>query len=150
MPSPLYLDCNIPSDHIRAWVAGYAFNKRKWKPLAFLQAYIDDSYSDTGDRRLFLAGYLHNADTWQKFSDEWQNVLNEAPAIDYFKMSEANSLRKQFWGWSEQARDAKIISLIDVIQTFNPVSFHISVNRASYDEILSPVAPYMIPHIIIV
>ena len=55
-----------------------------------LQAYVDDSASDQGDQRLFLAGYINAADRWIRSSDAWAEVLRDPPAIGYLKMSEAN------------------------------------------------------------
>lgn len=146
--SDLKLSRSNPADHIKAWVSGYASDNRKNKPLAFLQAYIDDSYDNTGERRLFLAGYLHNAEAWECFSNAWEFALREVPSIEYFKMSEANALRGQFFGWSDESRDLKIVKLLAIIKTFNPVSFHISLSRTSFDEHIAPVAPYALanPH----
>lgn len=148
MYEPKNLELSRPSDHIRAWVSGYSKNNRSLKPLAFLQAYFDDSASETGERRLFLAGYLHSADAWQKFSDDWGRVLNLKPKIKYLKMSEANALRGEFWGWSEDARDMKLQMLAEVIHRHEPISFHTSVSRESFEELVVPVAPYALrkPH----
>jgi len=76
------------------------------------------------------------------FSKAWQTILSQEPSIDYLKMSEANALRGEFWGWSEITRDIKLLELVEVIKHFQPISFHISVNRKTFEEIVTPVAPY--------
>lgn len=146
------LNGSKPVDHIWAWVAGYAPNKRVWKPLAFLQAYIDDSGSEDGERHLYMAGYLHTAEAWSLFSETWQEALEQDPSIEYLKMSEANSLRGEFSGWSEAARDNKIFLLTTVIKYFEPVSFHVSVSRKLFSEHITPNAPYALksPHFLCV
>lgn len=57
--------------------------------MTVFQAFVDDSASDEGEARLFLAGYINAADKWGLFSDAWQEQLSNPPAIEYFKMSEA-------------------------------------------------------------
>lgn len=46
------------ADVIRALVCGYPQSKWPAKLMVMLQAFVDDSASETGDRRLFLAGYI--------------------------------------------------------------------------------------------
>ena len=106
-----------------------------------LQAFIDDSASDSGDQRLFLAGYLNLASRWKLFSAAWQEELSNKPTIKYLKMSEANALDGQFNGWSIATRDEKLNGLARVINHFQPLSFHFSVSREQYYRILKPVSP---------
>lgn len=107
-----------------------------------LQVYIDDSYSDAGDQRLFLAGYINKPDKWARFSDAWREELRVSPSIDYLKMSEANSFEGPFCGWDVPARDEKIRGLARVIRHFRPASIHSSVSRSEFKAIVAPVAPY--------
>lgn len=130
------------SDHIRALVSGYAECHWKNKILVMLQAFIDDSASDTGDQRLFLAGYVNTADQWIAFSNAWEEALKEHPAIEYFKMSEAHSLKGQFERWQEKDRDAKVSRLAKVIRDFDVLSIQVSVSRTDYNRIIRPVAPH--------
>lgn len=112
--------------------------------MALLRAFIDDSVAQEGDKRLFLAGYLHRGDRWAAFSEVWKAELEAWPSIAYFKAAEANSLRGQFdhkKGWTEGKRDAKIICLAGVIRAFRPFSFHFSLNRRVFEEELKPVSP---------
>jgi hypothetical protein len=113
--------------------------------LAFLQAFSDDSAAQEGDRRLFLAGYLHRADTWAEFANHWDAELKAWPAIEYFKAAEAHNLSKQFdykKGWNEQKRNAKVGNLVEIIRAFQPLSFEFSVNRQIFEDELKPVSPY--------
>jgi hypothetical protein len=109
--------------------------------LVSLQAFIDDSASDIGDRRLYMAGYLNRADKWALFSEAWREELKAAPSIDYLKMSEANVLEGQFAGWTTVARDAKLRGLVRMINHFEPLSFEFSVSREEYYLQVRPVAP---------
>jgi hypothetical protein len=112
--------------------------------LAFLRAFIDDSATDVGDRRLFMAGYLHRADQWAEFSDVWDRELRSWPSIEYFKMSEAQNLKEQFdhkKGWTEEMRDAKVGMLAEIIQHFEAMSFELSIPRAIYYDELTPFSP---------
>jgi hypothetical protein len=126
------------------WGANERVFKRRTggKPLVALQVYVDDSASDEGDQRLFLAGYMNMADKWARFSEAWQEELRASPAIDYLKMSEANSLGGQFRGWDIPIKDEKLRGLARVIRHFEPASIHSSISRAEFKAIVSPVAPY--------
>ncbi len=106
-----------------------------------LQAFIDDSASDKGEQRLFMAGYLGRADMWERFSEAWIEELQLAPAISYLHMVEANSLRGEFKGWTQEARDLKLLKLLRVIKHFEPLSFQFTVNRDEYFRVLKPVSP---------
>jgi Protein of unknown function (DUF3800) len=129
-------------DYIQSLVSGYSSDARAAKLLVMFQAFIDDSTSDKGDRRLFLAGYINTADNWTLFSDAWKEELCSDPAIDYLKMTEAQWLRGEFRGWSAEDRDKKLRGLARVIRHFQPVSIHYSVSRNEVNEIIKPVAPY--------
>jgi hypothetical protein len=107
-----------------------------------LQVFVDDSASDDGDQRLFLAGYINTADKWILFSDAWQEELDSQPSIRYLKMSEANNLGGEFRGWSAEVRDEKLRGLARVIRHFGPATIHSSISRKEFKEIVSPVAPY--------
>lgn len=106
-----------------------------------LQAFIDDSASDKGDKRLFMAGYLNRADKWALFSAAWNEELQSPPSIAYLRMVEANGLRGQFKGWTAESRDDKLRSLARVIKHFEPLSFQFTINRDEFFRILKPVSP---------
>jgi hypothetical protein len=68
--------------------------------------------------------------------------MKEAPSIEYAKMSEAESLQGQFKGWSEGARDAKILRLAKLIREYEPLSIHTSVDTADCARIMGGKVPY--------
>ena len=124
-----------------AMLSGYPPRIREAKPLAFLRAFTDDSASEIGDRRLFLAGFLNRADEWALFAEAWDAELAVAPAIKYLKMSEAQNLKDQFRGWHHEARDAKLMALAGVVSRFRPFSFQFSIDRSKFDQIVKRVSP---------
>lgn len=107
-----------------------------------LQAYIDDSASDQGEQRLFLAGFINTADRWIRFSEAWAEELGQPPTISYLKMSEANGFGGEFRGWDATDRDEKIRGLARVIRHFEPRSIHASVSQSEFRAIVAPVAPH--------
>jgi hypothetical protein len=130
---------------IWAMTSGYSSDIRAVKPLVFVcgyQAFVDDSTSEVGDRRLFLAGFINTADRWIRFSDAWKEELNRPRKIEYLKMREAHSLRDQFRNWTPEARDEKLKGLARLIRHFRPASFHASVSTADFERIVAPYAPY--------
>ncbi|MET3905886.1 hypothetical protein ABID59_000207 [Bradyrhizobium sp. S3.3.6] len=112
--------------------------------MAVLQAFADDSAAQTGDRRLFLTGYLHRTEVWTRFSEIWRAELRSWPAIEYFKASEANHLTGQFdhTRWDEALRNAKVNKLAAIIDHFRPISFEFSLNRQVFEDELKPASPY--------
>src|SRR5882672_3149158 len=133
MPASAYID---------ALVSGYPREARAAKVLVMLQAFIDDSASEQGDRNLFLAGYIQRAPVWTAFSDDWQLVLASHPKIAHLHMVEAESLRGEFRGWSASQRDLKIQALAEVIERHGAVSIVCSISRNIFNSVLKPIAPY--------
>ncbi|MGC2421984.1 MAG: DUF3800 domain-containing protein [Candidatus Acidiferrales bacterium] len=111
-----------------------------------LTAYFDDSASEETDKLLVLAGYVHSAEAWARFSDDWKAIVDAVPTIRYFKMREAQNLSGEFLGWDVIARDAKVLSLADVIKRHEPWSLECSISRTDYLRIVRPVVPYDIRH----
>jgi hypothetical protein len=121
-------------------VLGYSSEKRARKVLVMLQAYIDDSADQDGDKRLLLAGYINSAKRWESFSDDWALALAQPPAIDCLHMT------KSFHGFSSEARQKKLEALIAVLAKYKPLSIECSVSKADFDNILKPVAPHDLRH----
>lgn len=132
---------NAPSGQVWSLLSGLPSRLRAAQGLAFFEAYFDDSSSDIGDERLFIAGYLNTAHNWSYFSDAWDECLREPPAIEYFKMAEARALQGQFRGVTPKDRDAKLRRLSFIVRHFAPLSFEISVSRRAYREHLQDFAP---------
>jgi Protein of unknown function (DUF3800) len=134
---------NSPSagERIASFLAGYPSRLRAVKPLVFLQAYIDDSVSQSGDGRLFLAGYINSTENWMRFSDAWERELHYPKSVDYLHMVEANGLRGQFRGWGRRQRDKKVSRFAEVIRRYRPESFHWSIDRSDFLELIEPYAP---------
>lgn len=107
-----------------------------------LNAYFDESGSEQEDKLIVLAGYVHRAETWAEFSDDWRAILDEKPSIAYFHMVEAESLRDEFKDWDPIARDLKVDALAEVISKHQPWSIECRLSRNDYNQIVRPVAPY--------
>lgn len=122
-------------------VSGYARPYRLNKPLAFIHAYIDDSVSQVGKRRLFMAGFMNRAEAWALFADAWAEELKAHPKIEYLKMAEAQGLKGQFKGWRREDVDEKLRGLARVISHFKPVSFEFTVDCEDYIRIVKPASP---------
>jgi len=108
--------------------------------LTVLKAFIDDSGSGGDSPWVVLAGYVGTVDDWDgpAFGKEWTDALNNVPRINYFKASEAESLRSdgQWAGISKIQRDAKIDSLIKVIQRRARHAIYVRLKQRHYDRIV--------------
>ena len=106
-----------------------------------LEVYVDDSASDSRvDKRLVLAGYILSAEAWEQLTAEWKVELARPPALTSLHMTTC------FQGWSEQAREAKIDSLVAILTRYKPLSIECSISRAVHVEALRPRAPQDLRH----
>jgi hypothetical protein len=113
---------------IRVMVSGYCKSDKDLKAIVFLQAAIDDSSTDWGEKRLHLAGYAMSAPNWETFSEEWKTILDEPPAVPYFKMSESRG---------DDNQRKKIRPLAELIAKFRPMSIRYSLSRNDFQDAFS-------------
>jgi hypothetical protein len=85
---------------------------------------------------------MTTAEQWMKFSDDWEAVLQQSPAINGFHAVEAQSLKDEFLGWSPEARDEKVFQLARVIEAHPLLSFDCRMSHEAFERILRPVSPY--------
>jgi hypothetical protein len=111
--------------------------------VTVLKAFIDDSGSGGDSEWYVLAGYLGTVDGWNSFHDQWKQVLLEHPRIEYFKSSEAESLRSdgQWAGVSKEQRDAKIDRLIEVVGRCSRRAICARMRQRVYDELVKGEIP---------
>lgn len=80
------------------------------------QAFFDES---SNNEVFLIAGWIADAPEWERFSNHWRAVLAEAPAIRDFKHHHAMSFEGDFTGWTEKARDAKVMALASVLSNYD-------------------------------
>jgi hypothetical protein len=82
-----------------------------------LRGFFDESDThEPADKQVFtLGGWVTTVETWDRFSDDWDKVLRQSPAISYFKHHEAKGPNGEFEGWTAKDADAKIMALAEVI-----------------------------------
>src|SRR5271166_3973486 len=85
--------------------------------VSAMRAFVDDSGSGGDSPWYVLAGYVGTVEAWDRFDTSWQAVLDGPPKLEYFKASEAESLRPngQWRGITKEERNARIAALIKVI-----------------------------------
>jgi hypothetical protein len=106
---------------------------------ADLHWFFDDSGSEPSTPVFVLAGFLSTAAEWARFSDEWRAALDVHPKLDYFKMAEAHSLRRQFSrdrGWDDLTRDTRVRKLVHIIRQRVKLRISASIRHAHFDKYL--------------
>lgn len=104
-----------------------------------LQAFVDESWNG---KFFVLAGFVFTAEAAQAFSSDWDSALQEAPAIEYFKMNEVNGKTKgQFVSFSGKERQEKLLRLARVAGKHAGAYFSVSVPVEYFDSILVPALP---------
>jgi hypothetical protein len=109
--------------------------------LSMLKAFVDDSGSGGDSPWVVLAGYVGTVCDWVGFESDWSKVLESQPRIEYFKSSEAESLKGQFVGASIDQRNAKIEALIDVIGRHAQRAICARMRQDDYNEVIRPNVP---------
>jgi len=109
--------------------------------VARAQVAADDSGSGGDSQYFILAGFKASIPTWASFADEWEVVLHQTPRIEYFKMSEAESLKGQFSGCDPTTRDKKVNDLITVIERHDLWAGCCAVDGVGYEEIAAANMP---------
>jgi hypothetical protein len=106
-----------PSNQIWGLVCGFPEPLRSNGVLLMLalKAYVDDSNMNQPPVSV-LGGWIGPAKDWAHFSDSWAEALWMKPRLSYFKLNEAQNLKGEFHGWSEQSRDERIRLLIRIIE----------------------------------
>jgi hypothetical protein len=99
-----------------------------------VQAYVDDSKSEGSPPFFILGGYIATAETWARFSEEWQRALDMRPRIPYFKYREALRGEGEFNGASEALRMERASVMRGVIELFDLAEFGIGFRVDAYEK----------------
>jgi Protein of unknown function (DUF3800) len=108
-----------------------------------LQAYMDDSGNTphggaSHQDRFVLAGFVATAAKWEIFSNQWVEVLNRAPKIEYFKMNALEDGNAPFvteFGMTvaREFRLQKMNELTEVILNLEPLPVVVSLKWEEYE-----------------
>ena len=102
-----------------------------------IQVAVDDSNRGQENAPAFiLAGFMATVPHWETFADEWQNELNREPPISLLKAKEAINLRKNFAGWTEEERDARLLSFVEIVRKHAFASIRTILVKRDFDRIL--------------
>lgn len=126
-------------DLIRSLVCGFPSRLRGSRTLMILQACIDDSATNArkSGKIYLLAGLIASVDEWSALSDEWDAALLEPPALSYFKLSQALSMKDEFdrsRGWTEELRNGRVARLAKITRTHVKAGYTVIVQKDAYDE----------------
>ena len=78
-----------------AHLCGLPKAKRDKRVLTMFRGFFDESNRNPNEATFILAGWTASVEEWERFSEVWQQCLDEKPAIGYFKSSEARSDSKR-------------------------------------------------------
>src|SRR5205085_10477581 len=123
--------------HIIPHLCGLPSRKRYSRRLVMFRCPVDDSGNNTNRPVLVMGGCVGRVDEFNKFADAWDIALNESPAIDYNKHSEARSLEGCFKGFSGSDATAKTLKMASVIAGHELTIFAAHTRRVWYDRLVS-------------
>ncbi len=99
--------------------------------------YVDDSKDGKQKSNFVLAGFHSPVSKWKRFDKSWNSELSKGIGLDYFKSTEASSLRGQFSkdrGWNRQLVDDKINNFTKIIKKHCETCFYVHVNPADFKK----------------
>jgi len=124
-----------------AFLSGYPTPARKRKVLVPIQVMVDDSGGEGQGLVLVLGGLIGRAEDWASFADLWSAALAKTPAIRYFSMRDAMGRNGEFYGFSEEARDAKLRKLAAIIDGFGFEVIHVTMEVTGFSAFYKPHSP---------
>jgi hypothetical protein len=131
-------------------VCGYASSIRKRKVIVVVQSthavFVDESGGSGADRILLLSACIQTYPVWTAFSDDWDKVLRESPAVTAFHVREARGHLKEFARWKDIDVDRKIIALAEVIIRHQPQIVTCWMSERDYAETVRANGPPDLHH----
>lgn len=121
---------------IRALVSGLPRLERERLVFVTVQVAVDDSNRGQENEPAFiLAGFMATVPSWESFADDWQDELDREPSITpVLKSNEAINLKKNFAGWSEEERDARLLSFVKIIRKYSFASIRNTLVKEQFER----------------
>jgi hypothetical protein len=108
--------------------------------------FVDESGGQGARKILLLSACIQTYPAWAEFSDDWDKVLRESPAVSAFHVREARGKSKEFAGWKEIDVDKKIIALTEVIIRHQPQIVTCWMSEKDYAETVRANGPPDLHH----
>jgi hypothetical protein len=105
-----------------AWIA----QARPTHPTMLSQAFLDESGGLDHDS-FFLGGLVGPVEMWKDFSEDWQAVLDQEPALPAFHMVKCEGLKGGFEVLNEITRHERLSQLVDVLAEHEPQAVAVKV-----------------------
>ena len=122
---------------VRRLVSGLPSPKRKERQFLVLQIWFDDSGKDGIAPVFVLAGYLAPVKEWCDFADAWDRQLKRGPTpLEYLKGYEVFRFNKQFAGWTESDRNARLEEFLPLITKYSGKALAIVIPHGLFSKIL--------------
>jgi uncharacterized protein DUF3800 len=107
--------------------------------MAMLQVFVDESGRGQKSAAYVAAGFIAPVETWLQFSNDWQIVRDEPPALAYFKTKEAMGMGgppfEQFRGWTREEADKRIGQFAALIDKHKLIPTRIFIPLRHYGRI---------------
>jgi len=104
-------------------------------------AYLDDSGTHQDSKVVAVAGFVTDVDAWERFSEEWQDALDQA-GIELFHMADFENRQGPFKEWADNEREENLNRFLTIIKkhTANGNSVGWAIPKEKFDSIFSEVA----------
>lgn len=124
-----------------SFLSGYPTHVRKQRVLVPYQVMLDDSGGKGQGPYLVLGGLIGQAEAFADLADQWAAWRDASPSIRYFKMSEAAARSKEFLGFSDEQRDAKLRGFAAILNSPRLAAIHVTLDTGAHAALYDKVAP---------
>jgi hypothetical protein len=102
-----------------------------------LQAFFDESGKLADTQNFAFAGCVASQHQWAVIGEEWTKALNAAGrgGIKSVSMKDALSLRGDFAGWNDGARDEFLTSLVERVRPYVEMFVASSMTKSQFDAL---------------
>jgi hypothetical protein len=113
----------------------------RWRDWLFmtLRCYIDESESvNAKDPAVCVVGYLAQGKKWQRFSKDWNKVLDSAPKrVEVFHATDFAGRRGKFRGWTDHEYQKFINALIRTVHGYRLIEFGCAIHRSTFNQVVT-------------
>lgn len=99
--------------------------------MVMFTAYIDESGTHKNSQAIAVAGYVSTVDQWQRFEDEWKDILSVGD-LSFFHMADYEARQGPYKDWDNSKRRRILERLILTIRRRTYIAISAAVGMADY------------------
>ena len=124
------------SNWMRSLVCGLPTHEHERSLWAVIHtAFFDDSGTGFDTEMSLMAGYLAPQDRWERFADQWQEILQRKPEVPFLHATDAVARTNHFASWTEKDQKRRFAAFADTIRRLKPRAFIVRLPPGQYRRV---------------